>query len=94
MSLQLSSVHVHGHVLTLTIKDVPGSSYITVLARKGRHQVRLRITHRARTSRHHHKSTVLTFSATLSGGRWKLTVLCTPPAGYATPKPVRRTITI
>lgn len=87
MRFQIQSVRVHGRVLTLEVHATPGSGHVSAVATKGKHRLRLRLT------QHSHQNTVLTLSVTLPAGHWTVTVVCSPPAGYAVPQSLRRSVT-
>jgi hypothetical protein len=86
MLLQISGTHVRGHTLTVTVRAIPASGGVVVIATKKGHRVRLRLTHR--------KGSQLTFSARLAAGHWTLTATCPPPAGYLASAPMRRTVAV
>ena len=86
MLVRISDTHLHGRVLTVTVRVAPGSAHAVVSVSRHGRRISLSLTHR--------KNGVLTFVGKLPAGHWTVTVTCSPPAGYAAAAAVRRSVAI
>jgi surface antigen len=72
--------------ITFRLRITPGLGTPRAVAVDGRRRVRL---HFKRSS-----ARLFVFQATLSPGRWMVTVRCNPASGYAAPRPIRVRVSI
>ena len=88
MQLSVSRPQRSGRLLRLTVRVAPHSGTVSAVASERGLQVSLRI------ERLNASGTVITLGATLTRGRWGVTVTGKPASGFAAPAPDQLTVTM